>query len=57
MGVLFGLIIATLVFAYCIDRRRKKINNTMQKGISPSEKTGESSNYTMGDNHYTGGGQ
>lgn len=57
MGVLFGLIIATLVFAYYIDRRRKKINNTMQKGISPSEKPGESSNYTMGDNHYTGGGQ
>ncbi|URM32384.1 hypothetical protein LLY41_18830 [Cytobacillus firmus] len=57
MGVLFGLIIATLVFAYCIDRRRKNINNTMQKGISPSEKPGESSNYTMGDNHYNGGGQ
>ncbi|KAF0820672.1 MULTISPECIES: hypothetical protein [unclassified Cytobacillus] len=57
MGVLFGLILATLVFAYCIDRKRKKINNTMQKGISPSERPGESSNYTMGDKHYTGGGQ
>ncbi|EFV75630.1 MULTISPECIES: hypothetical protein [Cytobacillus] len=57
MGVLFGLIIATLAFAYGIDRRRKKINNTIQKGISPSDKPGESTNYTMGDNHYTGGGQ
>lgn len=57
MGVLFGLIIATLAFAYGIDRRRRKINNTTQKGISPSDKPGESTNYTMGDNHYTGGGQ
>ncbi|MBN8202372.1 hypothetical protein [Bacillus sp. NTK034] len=57
MGVLFGLIVATLASAYWIDRRRKKINNTMQKGISSSEKPGESTNYTMGDNHYTGGGQ
>ncbi|WP_198029806.1 hypothetical protein [Bacillus sp. J33] len=57
MGVLFGLIIVTLVFAYSIDRKRKKINNTSQKGISPNEKPGESSNYTMGDNHYSGGGQ
>ncbi|MBT2688421.1 hypothetical protein J7I93_09530 [Bacillus sp. ISL-47] len=57
MGVLFGLIIVTLAFAYSIDRRRKKNNNTLQKGISPNEKPGESSNYMMGDNRYTGGGQ
>lgn len=56
MGVLFGLIIVTLAFAYNIERRRKKNNNTLQKGISPNEKPGENSNYMMGDNRYTGGG-
>lgn len=51
------LIIGILLFALLIDLRRKKNNNNPQKITNPNAKPGDSSNYTMGDNKYSSGGE
>jgi hypothetical protein len=43
-------------FALIIDLRRKKNNNNPHFPTNPNAKPGDSSNYMMGDNRYTGGG-
>lgn len=51
------LIVTILLFALGIDLRRKKNNNNPHIPTNPNAKPGDSSNYMMGDNKYTGGGQ
>ncbi|NHM31879.1 hypothetical protein [Neobacillus terrae] len=49
------LVAGISLFAFLIDRRNKKINNSTGVTKNPGAKPGESSNYTMGDNHFTHG--
>ncbi|NRD78572.1 hypothetical protein HPT25_14505 [Bacillus sp. BRMEA1] len=51
------LILSIIGFALTIDLRRKKNNNNLHIPTNPNAKPGDSSNYMMGDNRYTGGGQ
>jgi len=44
-------------FALIIDIRRKKNNNNPHIPTNPNAKPRDNSNYLMGDNRYTGGGQ
>ncbi|WP_421378296.1 hypothetical protein ACOJQI_12635 [Bacillus salacetis] len=46
-----------LLFALLIDFRRKKNNNNPHIPTDPNAKPGDSSNYMMGDNRYTNGGE
>ncbi|WP_409250794.1 hypothetical protein V1502_11520 [Bacillus sp. SCS-153A] len=46
-----------LSLALFIDIRRKKNNNHPHMSTDPHAKQGESSNFTMGDNRYTSGGE
>ncbi|MGP4081195.1 hypothetical protein ACTWQL_14900 [Pseudalkalibacillus sp. R45] len=55
MGWFFGFLGALLAFAGIIDWRRKKNKNTSQHSMNPNAKSGESSNYVMGDNRYSSG--
>ncbi|MCF6412064.1 hypothetical protein [Pseudalkalibacillus salsuginis] len=50
------MVLGILAFALFIDWKRKKNNNNPHKSTNPNAKQGESSNYMMGDNRYTGGG-
>ncbi|WP_066074651.1 LPXTG cell wall anchor domain-containing protein [Neobacillus soli] len=50
-------ILGILGFALIIYLRRKKNNNNPHIPTNPNAKPGDSSNYMMGDNRYTGGGQ
>jgi len=50
-------ILGILGFALIIDLMRKKNNNIPNTPTNPNAKPGDSSNYMMGDNRYTGGGQ
>ena len=52
---LFILIAGLILFAILIDHRNKKINNSSGVTKNPAAKPGDSSNYTMGDNHFTHG--
>jgi hypothetical protein len=54
LAVLIGGI---LVFAFFIDLRRKKNNNNPHISTDPQAKQGESTNYMMGDNRYSSGGE
>ncbi|WP_409304876.1 hypothetical protein [Peribacillus sp. SCS-155] len=60
-GVLMlGLVVfiaGLVLLAQLIDRRNNKINNNLTKSIHPNAKAGESTNYTMGDNKYSSGGE
>ncbi|HDB5314933.1 MULTISPECIES: hypothetical protein [Bacillus] len=51
------LIVGVLLFALFIDWRRKKNNNNPYIPTNPNSKPGDSSNYMMGDNRYTNGGE
>lgn len=51
--MIFVLLI--VAFSLWIDWRRKKNNNDPQTTTNPNAKPGDSSNYMMGDNKYTGG--
>ncbi|WP_217269615.1 hypothetical protein [Neobacillus endophyticus] len=51
------LILSIIGFALTIDLRRKKNNNNLHIPTNPNAKPGDCSNYMMGDNRYTGGGQ
>lgn len=55
MGWFFAYLGGLLAFAGLIDWRRRRNNNKGERPINPNAKDGESSNYIMGDNHYTGG--
>ncbi len=57
MLIFFGLVVLTLGLAFFIDWRRKKNNNNPQIPTNPNAKPGDSSNYMMGDNKYSSGGQ
>jgi hypothetical protein len=57
MTWLIIFIAGILGFAFLIDWRRKKINNDPERPIHAAAKPGESTNYQMGDNRYTGGGE
>mgnify|MGYP005832143961 CR=1 FL=1 len=46
-----------LLFALFIDLRRRKNNNNPHIPTNPNAKQGESSNYMMGDNRYSSGGE
>lgn len=46
-----------LLFALFIDWRRKRNNNNPHSSTHAGAKSGESTNYQMGDNRYTGGGE
>ncbi len=50
-------ILGILGFTLIIDLRRKKINNNPHIPTNPNSKPRDSSNYMMGDNRYTNGGQ
>lgn len=50
-------ILGILIFALTIDLRNKKRNNNSHISTNPNAKPGDSSNYTMGDNRYSSGGQ
>ena len=49
-------IIVLLACGLLVDRKRKKRNDYPQIGTNPDSKPGDSSNFKMGDNHYTSGG-
>lgn len=53
--LIFVLILLTL--AGLIDWRRKKKKNDFQITINSNAKPGDSTNYQMGDNKYTNGGE
>lgn len=46
-----------LLFALFIDLRRRKNNNNPHIPTNPNAIQGESSNYIMGDNRYSSGGE
>ncbi|GGB63884.1 hypothetical protein [Fictibacillus barbaricus] len=46
-----------LLFALFIDWRRKRNNNNSQHPTHADAKPGESQNYQMGDNRYSGPGE
>ncbi|MDM5317447.1 hypothetical protein QUF49_15660 [Fictibacillus sp. b24] len=46
-----------LLFALFIDWRRKRNNNNPHSSTYSGAKPGDSTNYQMGDNRYTGGGE
>ncbi len=55
---LFILPIASIItFGVFIEARRKKRNDLLVRSSSVHTRPGESSNYKMGDNHYTSGGE
>ncbi|WP_180955377.1 hypothetical protein [Peribacillus deserti] len=56
MTFLIVLILVIIGFAILIDWKRKKNRNSIQHSINPHAKAGEDSNYTIGDNRYSGGG-
>lgn len=49
-----GLLLAFGVF---IEWKRKIRNDDSHRGTNPHIRRGESSNYKMGDNNYTSGGE
>ncbi|WP_192806484.1 hypothetical protein [Planococcus donghaensis] len=54
---IFIVPIASLIsLGALIEWKRKKRNDTSLNAINPHTRPGESSNYQMGDNHYTSGG-
>ncbi|HEX5519078.1 MAG TPA: hypothetical protein VFX18_01425 [Candidatus Nitrosocosmicus sp.] len=57
MWLALFIVLGVVLFAYLIDRRNKKLNNSSLKTISSHAKPGESTNYMMGDNRYINGGE
>lgn len=55
LWLLMIFVLLILAFALFIDLRRKRNNNNPETPINPNAKPGDSSNYMMGDNKYTGG--
>jgi hypothetical protein len=51
-----GTILGILAVAFLIDFKRNRNNNNPHIPTNPNAKPGDSSNYMMGDNKYTGGG-
>ncbi|WP_162920198.1 hypothetical protein [Paenisporosarcina cavernae] len=51
------IILGLFLIAFLIDRRNKKLNNHSQNSLNSHAKQGESTNFTMGDNRYTSGGE
>ena len=45
-----------VAFGVLIEWRKKRRNDYPHKASSPHTRPGESSNYKMGDNNYTSGG-
>ncbi|WP_169907774.1 hypothetical protein [Priestia abyssalis] len=54
---LIVFILGIVTFALLVDLRNKKINNNPHIPTDPNAKPGDSSNYMMGDNKYTNGGE
>jgi len=52
-----AFILGILGLSLIIDFMRKKNNNNPHIPTNPNAKPGDSSNYLMGDNRYTNGGQ
>lgn len=55
--LLIIFLLLVVAFAIFIDWRRNKNKNHPHIPTNPNTKPGESSNYMMGDNRYTGGGE
>lgn len=55
MVIIFILVISILALSIFIDIKRKKNNHNPHIPTNPNVKSGEDSNYMMGDNKDTGG--
>jgi len=55
---IFGIPIIILVaLGLLVEWKRKKRNDYPLKATNPNAKPGDSTNYRMGDNNYTNGGE
>lgn len=57
MWIFFIPITFLLSFGLLIEWKRKRRNDYALKGSNPHTRPGESTNYKMGDNNYTSGGE
>lgn len=57
MWIFFIPIVLLISLGTWIDWRRKKRNDIAHRESNPHTRPGESSNYQMGDNNYTSGGE
>jgi len=55
--IVFIPIMILLGLGLLVDWKRKKRNDYPLKSTNPNAKPGDSTNYKMGDNHYTSGGE
>lgn len=55
--IIIIVIFILLTLASFIDRKRKKNNNDPYLSSDPNAKPGEDTNYMIGDNRYTNGGE
>jgi hypothetical protein len=57
MWIFLSIVLLAIWFAIWIDWKRKKLKKHPHIPTNPNGKPGDSSNYMMGDNKYTGGSQ
>ncbi|MGI8385992.1 hypothetical protein [Robertmurraya sp. P23] len=55
--VFLASVFIVITLAFWIDSKRKKNKNNPHIPTNPNAKPGDSTNYLMGDNKYTGGSQ
>jgi len=55
--MMFVPIMILLGLGVLVDLKRKKRNDYLHKATNPDAKPGDSTNYKMGDNNYTSGGE
>ncbi|RDI45524.1 hypothetical protein [Falsibacillus pallidus] len=56
MAWFISFVSSVLVFAFLVDRKRKKIRNNPDKLTHPHAKAGDDQNFMMGDNKHNNGG-